>query len=306
MNSAGPEAALIERFWHVTLPLMSIVFALTMAALAYASWHARGKNPPLAESRVHVALTAVLGVTAVVLFGYLIADLFVDRALAQPMHARAAVTLKVTGHQWWWEVEYEDSVPARRVLTANEIHIPVGEPVHIDLASADVIHSLWVPVLQGKKDLVPQRPTDVWIQADSAGVYEGHCAEFCGGPHGQMNFQVVAEPPEKYRAWYDAQLQPSQTPLDTLAQRGLVVFGSKPCALCHTIRGTAAGSRAGPDLTHLMSRRRIAAGELPNTKGHLAGWILDPQSSKPGAQMPTNPLTPAELEAVLAYLGTLK
>lgn len=307
VSAAGPAAALIERLWEVTLAGSSVVFVLTMAALAYAVWRRRdGGAVAVSDRQVHVGLAASLAVTTVVLFAYLIADLSTDHALGESMHGPGALEVRVTGHQWWWDVEYADSVPARRVHTANEIHIPVGRPVHVALASDDVIHSLWIPALQGKQDLIPQRPTELWIQADSAGVYDGRCAEFCGGPHALMQLQVVAESDEEFRRWYDAQLQPAQPPLDPPAQRGLQLFGARSCSVCHAVRGTDAGSRAAPDLTHLASRRRIAAGTLPNTRGHLAGWVLDPRSVKPGTQMPLNPLPPAELDAVLAYLESLR
>src|SRR5581483_5301132 len=162
----------------------------------------------------------------------------------------------------------------------------------IRLSSSDVIHSLWVPSLAGKKDLIPGHRTSLWLQADTPGVYRGQCAEFCGVQHAKMALLVIAEPPERYRTW--------------LARRGLAVFLGSSCVLCHAIAGTPAASRMGPDLTHLASRRTLAAGSLPNRRGALAGWIADPQRIKPGSRMPPNPLGPGDLRALLAYLEGLR
>ncbi|HYC53077.1 MAG TPA: c-type cytochrome, partial [Gemmatimonadaceae bacterium] len=192
------------------------------------------------------------------------------------------------------------------VTDANEIHVPTGQPVLIELASNDVIHSLWVPSLGGKKDLIPRYKDTLWFQADTPGVYRGQCAEFCGHQHAKMGVEVIAHPPAEFQQWLARNRLPAPHPTDTVTQRGQEVFLAGSCVLCHAITGTRATSHAGPDLTHLASRRRIAAGTLPNSRGNLAAWILDPQSIKPGANMPSNPLSPSDLEALLAYLETLK
>ena len=214
--------------------------------------------------------------------------------------------MRVTGHQWWWQVDYQDPIHSRRLTTANEIHVPVGRRVRLEVRSADVIHSFWAPNLHGKIDLIPGYGGATSFRADRAGVYRGRCAEYCGLQHAKMDFVIVAEPPERFAAWYEAQLRSAPAPADTLQQKGQQVFLSKGCALCHTIRGTPAGSRVGPDLTHLASRRTIAAGTLPNTRGHLAGWVSDPQKIKPGVKMPPNQLASDELHALLDYLQSLK
>jgi cytochrome c oxidase subunit 2 len=192
------------------------------------------------------------------------------------------------------------------VITANEIHIPVGKPVHIRLASRDVIHSFWVPDLHGKKDLIPGKDTDLWLRADRAGVYRGQCAEFCGWQHAHMALLVIAEPQDRFDAWLASQRQTPPPPSTPLGQRGRAVFESQACPLCHTVAGTQANGSAGPDLTHLASRRTIAAGTLPNTIGSLGGWIVDPQSTKPGNRMPAVTLHADDLQALLAYLETLR
>jgi cytochrome c oxidase subunit 2 len=191
------------------------------------------------------------------------------------------------------------------VTTANEIHVPTGVPVVLLLTSADVIHSFWAPNIQGKRDLIPPYQNAFWIQVDNEGVYRGQCAEYCGHQHAHMAFELVAESPAKFQAWQQAQVKPAAEPGDPEAKRGEQIFLSGPCVMCHTIRGTPAGSHVGPDLTHLASRRTIGAGTLPNTPGNLAGWIMDSQRIKPGNRMPPISLSGDDLTALLTYLRTL-
>jgi cytochrome c oxidase subunit II len=228
------------------------------------------------------------------------------RAVAEPRTDEPVLHIKVTGHQWWWEVEYEDTMPARRLLTANELYIPVGRYVRITTRSADVIHALWVPKLAGKRDMIPGDTSHVWLKADREGVFHGRCAEFCGHQHAHMALTVVALPEPEFDTWYEQQLQPAAPPADSLRQAGLELFVTRSCVLCHTVRGTAAGARVAPDLTHVASRMHIAAGTLPNTRGNLGGWITDPQSIKPGSRMPPTALTGTELQALLAFLEGLR
>lgn len=243
--------------------------------------------------------------TVVVLFAFLVADAATGRVVTSPP-ARPPVQIRVTGHQWWWEVQYRDREPQRWVTTANEIHVPVGSPVVVELRSSDVIHSFWPPNLTGKRDLIPGRENSLWFQADSAGVFRGVCAEYCGYQHAKMAFVVVAEPPERFAEWLSRQRDTAATPTDELSLRGRAVFLGSSCPMCHAIAGTPAGSRVGPDLTHLGSRRTIAAGTLPYNRGNLAGWIMNPQAIKPGAKMPPSSLSPEDLHALLAYLETLR
>jgi cytochrome c oxidase subunit II len=243
--------------------------------------------------------------TTVILLATLVYNFYTGRALAQ-FAEPDALTVRVTGHQWWWEVQYQDPAYNRRVSTANEIHIPVGRRVRLEVQSRDVIHSFWVPNLHGKLDLIPGYSGTTYFQADEPGVFMGRCAEYCGLQHARMDIRVIAESPEKFAAWYEGQLRAAPAPADTVQQKGQQVFLSKGCVMCHTVRGTPANSRVGPDLTHLASRMTIAAGTLPNTRGHLAGWVLDPQRIKPGVRMPPNPLAADELQALLDYLQSLK
>ncbi len=286
----------------------AIVFVLVVAALFWATLRRRRVEEPSDDRRERSMRTTVIVATAattIILFVFLILDLSVGRAITTNPGPEA-LQVRVTGHQWWWEIQYRDSLPHNWATTANEIHVPVGRPVVFELRSTDVIHSLWPPNLNGKRDLIPGNENSIWFQADSAGVYRGQCAEFCGHQHAKMAFLIVAEPPDSFSAWLVRQRDTAMTPTDSVALRGQEVFLASSCVMCHAIGGTPAGSRIGPDLTHLASRRTIAAGTLPNTRGNLAGWILNPQGIKPGVRMPSTRLDSDDLQALLTYLETLK
>lgn len=310
LDPAGPRAARVEELWWFAFWVAAAVYVATMGALWWAAASARlrareGKPLPEAGRRPTRTVTAAVGATVAILLVFFAYDLSVGRTLASPRDPYRAF-VKVTGYQWWWKVEYPDSLPARWITDANEIHIPTGRPVLVELASNDVIHSLWVPRLGGKKDLIPRYKDTLWLQADRPGAFRAQCAEFCGHQHAKMALHVVAHAPNDWEAWRAQARLPARRPADSLAVRGQEVFLSGSCAMCHAIAGTPAGSRVGPDLTHLASRRTIAAGTLPNTKGNLAAWITDPQRIKPGTTMPPNELSPADLEALLAYLTSLR
>jgi cytochrome c oxidase subunit II len=235
-------------------------------------------------------------------FGYTIVT------LAQTSHppTRPRYMVEVIGHQWWWEVHYPSADPAQTVTTANEIHIPVGQPVALRVESRDVAHSFWVPRLQGKIDLIPCQTNTFWIRADTAGVYDGRCAEYCGMQHAHMAIQVIAEPLPQFQAWLARQHAPAAAPTDSQQLAGRAAFEQQPCALCHAIQGTGAAGKLGPDLTHVASRLMLAAGTIPNTRGHLAGWIENSQTIKPGNDMPQMYLDGASLHAIVAYLASLR
>ncbi|MFL6830141.1 MAG: cytochrome c oxidase subunit II [Sphingomicrobium sp.] len=234
-----------------------------------------------------------------------IASFFADRSMAKAA-AHEKLSITVTAHQWWWDVQYNSSDPSKIMRTANELHLPVGVPVRITLHSNDVIHSFWVPSLTGKQDLVPGRETDVTIVPNRTGIFRGQCAEFCGTQHAHMALVVDVDSYADFLKWWEHQLQPAPTPKAPLVQAGYNYVTQRECAMCHTIAGTGASGRVGPDLTHLAGRRSIAAGTLPMGEGNLYGWVADPQSIKPGTKMPTMNLEPDELHAVVAYLETLK
>jgi cytochrome c oxidase subunit 2 len=242
--------------------------------------------------------------TVVILLGLLVASAATGRALA--VSSTSPLEVKVVGHQWWWEVRYPGTMPSLDVTTANELHLPVGRPVQVELTAHDVIHSFWIPSLHGKEDLIPGRINTLSLQADRPGRYEGLCAEFCGLQHAHMAFSVVAEEEGAFQAWLQAQRQPSALPADAVQARGQQVFVETPCAMCHSVMGTPAGGRNGPDLTHVASRPYLAAGALENTPDHMAAWIRDPHHFKPGAKMPPTALQAADLQALFAYLGSLK
>jgi cytochrome c oxidase subunit II len=237
---------------------------------------------------------------------FLIASFSAGRSMSEDTARMNGLTIDVTGFQWWWQFRYQDVDASNIFTTANEIHIPVGVPVTLNLRANDVIHSFWVPNLAGKKDLIPGKANTIWLQANKPGVYRGQCAEYCGLQHAHMAFWVVAEPQEQFNAWRQNQTQTSVTPTTDSQKRGQQVFLQSTCVMCHAINGTPAGSNVGPNLTHVASRNTIAAATLSNTREHLAQWIKDSQSVKPGNRMPQNNFGEADLQALLDYLQSLK
>jgi cytochrome c oxidase subunit 2 len=244
-----------------------------------------------------------LGISSVALLGSLVWTVVVLAAINGPGR-KPGLTIEVTGQQWWWKARYLSDDPSRTLTTANEFHIPTGEPVRVRLIGADVIHSFWVPALSGKTDTIPGQNNVTWIEAQEPGRYEGQCTEYCGAQHAHMQFYIVAEPPAQFHAWWDAQLEPAAAPSSAPIGRGerLFVFH---CGACHTVRGTQAGGTVAPDLTHLMSRQTIAAGALPNTVANLTGWIANPQTIKPDTKMPTLYLSGPDLNDIQTFLQTL-
>ena len=219
---------------------------------------------------------------------------------------RSGLVVEVTAQQYWWELRYRDAGAREAVMTANELHVPVGRSVEIRLFSRDVIHSFWIPALQGKLDAIPGKTNVTWIRAARPGTFPGQCAEYCGMQHALMRLLVVAQPDEEFARWLENEGRPAAPAQDEHARRGAEVF-LVHCARCHAVRGTAAFfGLGGPDLTHVASRRTLAAGTLPNVKGNLAGWIADPQGLKPGSLMPHIPLSAEEFHAVLEYVGRLR
>jgi cytochrome c oxidase subunit 2 len=245
-----------------------------------------------------------VGISTLVLFASTLWTLHALAAVSSPQ--RAALTIDVVAHQWWWEATYHGANAAQTATAVNEIHIPVGEPVHLKLQSDDVIHSFWIPKLAGKTDMIPGQTNWAWVQAAQPGVYRGQCAEFCGPQHAHMALYIVAEDRARFDAWRAQQLRDSAPPpADAVRlEQGRNVFIAQ-CGVCHTVRGTAAAGRLGPDLTHLMGRQTIAAGTLPNNTASLSGWVADAQGIKPGSRMPTMKLSPQDLHAVVDYLETL-
>jgi len=301
LDAAGPQAAHIARLWWVMFWVTLVIFAVTVAMAAAAA--ARARTTP--DSVMAPAVVAAVLVSTVILLALLTTSVWTGRAVAS-LGASSALSIEVTGHQWWWDVVYEDATPARRAKTANEIHIPVGRPVVLKVTSQDVIHSFWAPNLHGKRDLIPGYTTAIWLQADRPGVYRGQCAEFCGLQHAHMAFTITAEADDQFERWLANERLEAPSPQTAAERHGRDVFLSTTCTLCHTIRGTVAGATLGPDLTHVGSRGTLAAATLSNTSDHLADWILHPQVIKPGSRMPPNSLAPDDLQALTAYLESLK
>jgi cytochrome c oxidase subunit 2 len=219
--------------------------------------------------------------------------------------AHPKLSIDVTGNQWWWNVRYNSADPSKIIRTANEIHVPVGVPTRLTFKSNDVIHSFWVPSLAGKQDLIPGRDNDITITPIKVGVYRGPCAEFCGVQHAKMALVVDVDTYPNFIKWWQHQLQSAPAPSTPLSVAGYNYVTSRACGSCHSIAGTPANGTVGPDLTHLASRRTLAA-SMPMNEGNLYGWVEDPQSVKSGSTMPTIGLEPDQLHAVVAYLETLK
>jgi cytochrome c oxidase subunit 2 len=306
LHPAGAQAARIEGLWWLMFWVCTVVWVLVMAALGAALLRGRGGRSVATspQTLVRVVATAI-GVSTMVLIGLLAASVMTGRAVGS-LAAPDALVIQITGYQWWWHIEYLNPDPSLRVTTANELHLPTGRPIAITLKSGDVIHSFWVPSLHGKIDLVPGRQNTTWLNVERPGVYRGQCAEFCGLQHANMALAVVAEPPGQFEQWLAAQRLPPRAPATAQQRRGLELIERGACMMCHAIRGTTAGGRTAPDLTHFATRSTIAAGTVPNTRENLARWIVDPQHLKPGNRMPSTGLSGEDLEAVVAYLETLR
>jgi cytochrome c oxidase subunit 2 len=301
----------IATLWWVMLTAATVIFGVVVVLLLAAVARRRGDAEPprwAANLGAPFVLVGGLVVPTLLLVGLFVLTLVVlpKTSPAASAHSGASgaagLEVLVTGRQWFWDVEY----PARHVRTANEIHIPVGETVTIRVQSGDVIHSLWIPELNRKIDTIPDQTNSIRVKVDRAGTYRGQCAEFCGLQHAHMGLWVVAEPRADFRRWLAEQAGPARRPSDETIARGQQVFLGSACVYCHTIAGTNASGRVGPDLTHVASRLSLAAATIPNSVGNLAGWILDPQHVKPGNRMPATDLTGPDLQALLAYLESLR
>lgn len=313
LDPHGPDAAHIAQLWWVMFGFGTVIFLIVIVLLFAAILRGRRATaetdpdqPSADEGRNWPILGGILLplVVLAIVFGY---NIYTLAAVENP-YGKPAVEIEVVGRRWWWEVKYPDE----GVVTANEIHIPVGKPVAIKLQTADVIHSFWVPELHGKMDLIPKRINKIVIQADKPGVYRGECAEFCGLQHAHMGLMVVAQSQADYDNWVQAQSQSAAQPADPVTQTGQQVFMSAGCVFCHVVRGLddkeidRSGIDLGPDLTHLDSRLTIAGASLTKNRGNLAGWVIDAQHVKPGSLMPEMHINSEELQALLVYLESLK
>jgi cytochrome c oxidase subunit 2 len=298
------ESRAIERVWDLMLWICGPMYALVLLALGYALWRNRGNGHGRAGDRALWFGLLGFSVLTAGLLTVLTAQSYVqDRRLHAPVVD--PVNVRITAKQWWWQVEYLDADPSRQFTTANELHLPVDRPARIELASADVIHSLWIPVLNGKEDLIPGHANTITMTPRKVGRYRGQCAEFCGLQHANMALDVQVDDAAAFAAWQAHQRMPAPAPTTPTAIAGRNDFNALACALCHAIGGTPAGGVVGPNLTHLASRRTLAAGALPLDRGTLESWIIDPQRHKPGTNMPAVPLQPQQLSDITDYLMTL-
>jgi cytochrome c oxidase subunit 2 len=306
----GAPAIGVYHLIMLIIVVCTAVWMLVVAMLLLAIWRRRARpddpllRDPGTERRMGVIIAGAVIATVIIICGFTVASFFTTRAIS--LATGDALSIRVRGLQWWWEVTYLDAGPNLTLTTANEIHIPVGRNVRLELESADVIHSFWVPSLAGKQDLIPGRHNELTIRAERPGVYRGQCAEFCGLQHAHMALLVVAEDPADFANWVSAQNRQAARPTEAEVATGQQLFLSKPCAACHAVRGTSADGKTGPDLTHVGSRRTIAAGLFDTTRGSLAAWIADPQTLKPGNNMPMVPLSGDELRSISAYMASLK
>lgn len=329
LHPAGPAAEAVARLWWVLLLVLGVyslvVFVLTLIAIFHQpqaetlSQTSDSSKRPVRDGKTFILIGGVV-LPALILVPLLVYSVSATAALRM---RDSGLTIQVVGHRWWWEVIYQE----QRIVTANELVIPVGEPVRLELTASDVIHSFWVPQLHGKTDMLPGQTTVSWLEASKPGIYRGQCAEYCGMQHAHMAFQVIALPPEEFVVWLNqhaaqtstasmgrtAAAAPAASTATTANERaqstpasaGQQAFLKHGCAVCHTIQRTPAVGRAGPDLTLIAGRKTLAAATLPNTRDNLLAWLIDPQAFKPGVKMPPTHAPVKEIEAIVDYLLSL-
>ena len=306
LDPQGPVADSMAALWWFMFALGLLVFVGVTVVLVLGLFRKRAAPDPRSDGPTPSRLGRMIVAGGVVMPVAVVSAVFAATVVAMRDVSRDvppdALVVEVVGHQWWWEVRYPDE----GVITANEIHIPVGRPVAFRLTSADVIHSFWAPALGGKMDLLPDGVNTLVLEADTAGVHRTECAEFCGLHHALMELTVIAEPADEFAAWLAEQGAPAAAATDELEQRGEQLFVDGKCAECHTVRGTAADGTEGPDLTHLASRSVIGAGAAKNTSDDLRDWITDPHRFKNDVDMPASELSDAEIAAIVAYLESLE
>lgn len=300
LSGAGDKAApVVALTWGVIAISLCVVVAIA-ALLAGGVWKNPARGMVIGEKSAigsdkdgHNWLWIGVGLSSLVLLFTVVWTIMVLADIQAPS-TKPAVTIEVTGRQWWWQAHYL-SGDGKDFTTANEIHIPTGEVVRLKLIGGDVIHSFWVPQLAGKMDAIPGQINETWIEASKPGIYQGQCTEYCGLEHAKMLFRVVAQSPSDFHAWWTHQLA---APVAASGQQAFV----KNCGGCHSIRGTAANGKLGPDLSHLMERQTIASGVLPNNARMIREWIANPQSFKPGSLMPAIELSDSDRAGITAYL----
>ncbi|MFA9443919.1 cytochrome c oxidase subunit II [Egicoccus sp. AB-alg6-2] len=309
LEPVGRSAVTTSTVWWILFWMGLAVYVAAMVTAAVAVVRSRRNAPVDTADGTEPAVSRRL-----VIYGGIalpVVVLLVLNVLTVPLSARVSdrpgtdgdeLVVEVVAEQFWWRINY----PQHGVITANEIHIPTGEPVHVRITSTDVIHSFWVPKLAGKIDATPGHTTELVLETDEAGRYRGRCTEFCGLAHAQMIVHVIAEEPDDFDVWLHEQARPQEVPTEDRIVRGREVFLSSSCVYCHTVDGHNAANAIGPDLTHLASRGTIAGGILANNRGNLGGWIVDPQAQKPGNLMPGTQIAGEELDLLIDYLMSLE
>jgi len=304
-DPASPEAAAMSQLFIITLMICAVIFAAVVGLIAYSLMRFRWREgaseaepSQIAGNRkVEIVWTLIPFLIVVLLFSLTARTM----SSSDPPPAPKP-DLIVVGHQWWWEADY----PQSGVIAANEIHIPVGRPLCLELRSADVLHEFWVVQLARKMTTVPGHPNYIWLRADHPGTYLGVCSEYCGTQHAWMRFLVIAEEASTFEQWQQAQLKPAAVPAEASAAHGLALIKQMTCANCHAIQGTGVDAHVGPDLTHFAGRRELGAGVAENTAVNVRRWLADPHALKPGVNMPNFKFSDAELTQLVAYLETLK
>jgi len=312
MNIFSPSSTPAIQISHLAILVFAIcgaIFLFVAGLLGYVIFRYRARGQESAEppqvygsNQIELAWTVIPVLIVIVLF---LATARVIFAVQDPVKPQSALDVMVIGHQFWWEFRY----PKLGIVTANELHVPVSSsshpsPTYLKLTSADVDHSFWVPELAGKTDLIPNRVNEMWIDPLNPRLYLGQCAQFCGVEHAKMLLRVYVDTPEQFAEWTRNQQQPGRR--DSQVALGRQIFETESCMNCHTINGTAATGRFGPDLTHLMSRATIASGIAANNRANLANWIKNPDHLKKGSLMPAMQLSDDQIDAVVAYLSTLQ
>jgi len=303
-----PRSTNAESLYHLSnfvLAITGVIFVVVSSLLAYVMVKFRNRATDVARepaqvygsTQIELAWTVIPILIVLLLF---LSTARVIHAVQDAAKPAKAVAVTAIGHQFWWEYRY----PELGIVTANELHIPVSTPTYLKLLSADTDHSFWIPQLAGKTDLIPNRINEMWMDPNQVGIYLGQCAQYCGTQHAKMLLRVSVESPEDFAAWVHAQKQPAIQ--DEKEAAGRRVFESTSCVNCHAVGGTNGTGRFGPDLTHLMSRRTIAAGAAENTSENLRLWIQNPDAIKPGSLMPAMKLSDQELDALTRYLETLR
>lgn len=303
LSPASGNAADIAQLHNIIMGIAVVIFVIVEGMLLYSVIRFRRRDEAEMPRQLHgsvpveVAWTVAPAIVVVVL---MVLTFRTMRTVAEP--PVGTLNVQVVGHQWWWEFRYPDL----GIVTANELHVPVDEGVRFEIESGDVIHSFWVPQLAGKTDAFPGRKTQTWFRTSEPGVYQGQCAEYCGAQHAQMRFLVIAESQSDFDAWAERQVTGPAEVAGELAKQGQDIFFQSACIGCHTIQGTNAQGKTGPDLTHVGSRRTLAGSTIENTPENMAEWIKNPQKIKPGNKMPNLNLTPGQVDALVAYLQSLK